>query len=79
MKKFIDHATGSVSLLFSKYYFKLYINVNKIIADSVYLYPQSDIGMLDPNKKIPKCSILLIQKFLSRQKFQLGNGKQIIM
>ena len=46
-KKFIDHATCSWSLLFfNEYYFKLYTNVNKIIADCVFLYPQFEIGML---------------------------------
>ena len=31
------HATCSVSLLFSKYYLKLYIDVNKRIADSFFI------------------------------------------
>ena len=35
---FIDQATCSVSLLFSKYCFKLDKHVNKIISDSVALY-----------------------------------------
>ena len=45
-KEFIYHATFSVSLLFSEYYFKIYINVNKIMADYVFLYSQSEIHML---------------------------------
>ena len=53
-KKFIDHATFSVSLLFSEYYFKLYINVNKIIADVLFLYPQSDWHAVTQIKGIPQ-------------------------
>ena len=45
-EEFIDYATCSISLLFCEYYFKLYLNVNKIIADGVFLYPQSKYGML---------------------------------
>ena len=45
-KKFIDHTTCPVSLLFSEHYFKLYIYVNKIIADCVFLYPQLEINKL---------------------------------
>ena len=45
-EELIDYATCSTSLLFCEYYFKLYININKIIADGVFLYPQSKYGML---------------------------------
>ena len=48
MKKFIDHVNCSVCLLFSEYYFKLYINVNKIIADS------QRSACCDTNKRNPK-------------------------
>ena len=45
-EEFIDYATCSISLLFCEYYFKLCININKIITDGVFLYPQSKYGML---------------------------------
>ena len=66
--KFVDHATCSVSLLFSEYYFKLYINVNKMVADCVLLYAQSEIRMLWHIKQFLPFSILLIQNFSSRKK-----------
>ena len=54
MKKFIDHVTCSVCLLFSEYYFKLYINVNKIIADAVFYIHSQRSACCDTNKRNPK-------------------------
>ena len=68
-KKFIDHAACSVSSLFSKYYCKLYINVNQILADSIFYI--STVGDRHVLTKIFK----KFPKFLSRQKF-LGSVGQ---
>ena len=60
MKKFIDHETFTLSLLFNECCFNLNINVNERIADSIFLYPQLEIGMLRHKTKHSKISILLI-------------------
>ena len=68
-KEFIDHATFSVSLLFSEYYFKIYINVNKIMADCFFIFTVGDPHALTQIKKFLKFSDLVIQNFSSQEKF----------
>lgn len=71
---FIDQATYSVSLLFSKYCFKLDKNINKIISDSVSLYLVRDWHAVTQIKKFPRFPLLLIQSFSSQQKFLRSSG-----
>lgn len=53
------------------------MNINKIIADVVFLYPQSEIGkLLHKEKEFSKFSILLIQNFSSQQKYLGSVGLQ---
>ena len=54
MKEFIDHATCPVSILFCKYYFKLYVNVHEIIADNVFNIYSRRSTYCDTNKKYPQ-------------------------
>ena len=69
---FIDQATCSVSLLFSKYCFKLDKHVNKIISDSVALYLVRD---WDAATQIKKIQIYVSRNFWR----QAGYDEQIII
>ena len=71
---FIDQATYSVSLHFSKYCFKLDKNINKIISDDVSLYLVRDWHAVTQIKKFPRFPPLLIQSFLSQQNFLGSSG-----
>ena len=75
MEKFRDHVACSVSLVYSEYYSKLYINVHKIVADGV-LYIHSQI--LTYLKF--KFTTVLIQNILTWQKCLefVGYGKQLL-
>ena len=65
-KKFIDHTTCPVSLLFSEHYFKLYIYVNKIIADCVFFISTvGDQQAVAQIKKILKIFHFISQNFLN--------------
>lgn len=68
-KKFTDHVTFSVCLLFNKYYSQLYINVNQIITDCDFYIHSRRSESCDANMKNLTILNLLIQSFPSRQKF----------
>ena len=61
---FIDQATYSVSLLFSKYCFKLDKHVNKIISDSVSLYLVRDWHAATQIKKFMSAEIFGVERVM---------------
>ena len=66
--KSMKWTTCSESVLFGEYYFKLHINVSKIIADSVFYIHSRTLVFYGKNNKDSKFSNLLIQNFSSWQK-----------